>query len=166
MEIDDCSTADATPDWRNRRAAGFSLRVLPMLWVDSVTAMTVGVIGWVTITGLANLDPDRSSDTALAARSIVVIVLSLAYFGVTVGVWGTSLGKRIFKLRVVRTDGSRVGILRALSRSLAYIVSAIPLGAGFFVVGIRSDNRALHDLICDTKVISTRSDLEPGGRPS
>jgi uncharacterized RDD family membrane protein YckC len=56
-------------------------------------------------------------------------------------------------LYVVRTDGSRVGIGRALARYLAYVPSAIILGGGFLMIAWRQDKRGLHDLICDTVVI-------------
>ena len=63
------------------------------------------------------------------------------------------MGKRLFRLYVVRTDGSRVGPGRALARHLASLLSMLILGIGFLMIAFRQDKRGLHDLICDTVVI-------------
>jgi uncharacterized RDD family membrane protein YckC len=49
---------------------------------------------------------------------LVVGVLDIAYFGITEGLWGQSLGKRLFGLRVVNRETIQVpGILRAAWRA-------------------------------------------------
>ena len=59
-------------------------------------------------------------------------------------------------MRIVRSDGRRVGIGRALGRELATVLSLILLLAGYLMVAFRNDKRALHDLIADTVVIRVR----------
>ena len=73
------------------------------------------------------------------------------YFTVLVAAWATTLGKRIFGLQVVRTDGSKVGFGRALSRCVCNVM-LLSIISGLVIV-FRSDKRGLHDLICDTKVV-------------
>jgi uncharacterized RDD family membrane protein YckC len=75
------------------------------------------------------------------------------YYTGAITIWSTTLGKRPFRLYVVRTDGSRVSAARALVRYLAYFLSVFTLGIGFIMVGLRQDKRGLHDLVCDTVVI-------------
>ena len=87
-------------------------------------------------------------------------LISLLYYSLGVAVWSTTVGKRLLGLYVLRADGSKVGFLRAVGRWLSYILSALILFIGFFMVGLRQDKRGLHDLICDTVVVSS-----PGGRP-
>ena len=71
-------------------------------------------------------------------------------------IWSTTVGKRIFALYVVRTDGSKIGFWLALARSLCYIVSELLLLVGFLLIALREDKRGLHDLICDTMVVRRR----------
>jgi uncharacterized RDD family membrane protein YckC len=75
------------------------------------------------------------------------------YYTVAIGLWRTTIGKRVFGLYVVRTDGSRVGILRALARWLCYFISAFILFIGFLIIAFNRDKRGLHDFICDTQVV-------------
>jgi uncharacterized RDD family membrane protein YckC len=64
-------------------------------------------------------------------------------------------GKLICGLRVIRADGGRVTSLLALKRFLSYFISALPAGIGFFMIGWDDQKRALHDRICDTRVVYT-----------
>ncbi len=79
--------------------------------------------------------------------------LCLLYAPVLIGIWETTVGKRCFKLYVVRSDGNRCGFWRALFRTFATIVSGLILFIGYLMVAARQDKRALHDLIADTAVI-------------
>ncbi len=85
---------------------------------------------------------------------LLVLFLTMAYDTALITYWATTVGKRAFGLYVVRTDGSRVGFVRALSRHVLTALSAnLTLGFIFLVVAFRKDRRGIHDLICDTVVI-------------
>jgi uncharacterized RDD family membrane protein YckC len=73
---------------------------------------------------------------------------------------GQTIGKKIVGIRIVRTDGSRAGLLRILG--LRYIVpgviSAIPLLGFFFALAdalviFGEQRRCIHDYIADTIVV-------------
>jgi len=81
------------------------------------------------------------------------VVLILGYFSFFHGAWGQTIGKMIFGLRVVQTDGQPVSFSRALTRTLAYALSAIPFFLGFFWVGFTSSKRSWHDAIAGTMVV-------------
>lgn len=71
--------------------------------------------------------------------------------------WDATIGKRALGLRILRADGSRLTTGRAVGRYFGYMLSSfIPLAIGFIMAGIDSEKRALHDLICDTRVVRTR----------
>ena len=96
------------------------------------------------------LDPPPGYDRL----QVLVLFLTMAYDTALITYFATTVGKRAFGLYVVRTDGSRVGFVRALARHLLTAVSAnLTLGFIFLVVLFREDRRGLHDLICDTVVI-------------
>lgn len=127
--------------------AGFWVR-LPAFIIDNFIVVFVYVIV------LAILFREDTSDFIDSSNFENLLGLaSTVYFTAFIAVWTTTAGKRLFGLYVVRTDGSRVGFGRALARSIATGLSSLILGIGFLMVAFREDKRALHDLICDTKVI-------------
>jgi uncharacterized RDD family membrane protein YckC len=58
--------------------------------------------------------------------------------------------------RIVVWDGSRLGYTRAALRWLAARVSDLFFGAGYLLIGLRADKRALHDLLAGTRVVYKR----------
>ena len=76
-----------------------------------------------------------------------------AYFFATVAVTGQTIGKGLMGLRVVGADGRRLGIVRSLVRTFAYLISLIPLFAGFLWVLVDGDRRAWHDHIAGSRVV-------------
>jgi len=59
----------------------------------------------------------------------------------------------LFKIKVVTVEGLPIGISKALNRSFATILSQLTLGIGYLMAGLRSDKRALHDLVVKTCVV-------------
>ncbi len=80
------------------------------------------------------------------------LVLEFAYFTFFHGTWGKTIGKMIFGLRVVRPDGQPLTYSRALVRTLAYFLSAVPLFLGFLWVAFTRSKRSWHDAVADTLV--------------
>nr|WP_096202843.1 RDD family protein [Bacillus sp. FJAT-45350] len=95
-----------------------------------------------------------NSDQSEVFQSLVELVYSIL-LPVT---WvGYTIGKRICGVRIVKVNGENVGIgtmlLREVVGRLVYILT---LGIGIivsaFMVGLRQDKRAIHDLIAGTYV--------------
>ena len=66
---------------------------------------------------------------------------------------GATLGKSLFHLKVCKEDGKPLGLIQAICRSFLYLLSALPLGLGFFWVQLDSKHRTWHDKFSRTKVI-------------
>jgi uncharacterized RDD family membrane protein YckC len=158
MPLDDHPVAAAAPAAAGQipayalgQPAGFWVRFLAY-FMDAVILTVVFAVVWTTISGepVTNfLEPNEGFTTAEIYR----LLAEMLYFTIAIAIWSTTLGKRPLRLYVVRTDGSRVGVLRAAARFFAYFVSILTLGIGFIMIGVRKDKRGLHDLICDTVVI-------------
>ena len=88
---------------------------------------------------------------------LVAFIGIILYYTIAVSVWQTTIGKRLLGLYVLRADGSKIGPWRALGRYFAGMVSALPFGIGYLMIGLRSDKRGLHDLICDTAVVKIQA---------
>ena len=57
------------------------------------------------------------------------------------------------KLRIVRPDGSPLTYARAFGRHWGKFLSSITLLIGYIIAAFDSEKRALHDRICDTRVV-------------
>ena len=97
--------------------------------------------------------------TALAVA--LTLTLSLLAFVVAYSVWmhgkwGQTLGKMALGMKVVRVDGSPLGYGGAFLRWIGSLLSAIILGIGYIMAGLRTDKRALHDFIAGSRVTYIR----------
>ena len=130
------------------QTASFGIRLLAGL-IDSTVIISVAFILVAFI--LRGFLPESYSGSPFWGG---VFWLHTIYSALFVSLWAATIGKLILRLRVSRTDGSKVGFGRALARSLCYFLSSyFTLGIGFLMIAFRQDNRGLHDLICDTMVI-------------
>jgi uncharacterized RDD family membrane protein YckC len=57
---------------------------------------------------------------------------------------------------VVRPDGGPISAGTAVGRWFCYILDSLILLIGFMMAGWDDEKRALHDRICNTRVIKTR----------
>ena len=130
--------------------AGFWMRLLALL-IDVVILTGAAAIFLPVLFDESIMD-ETQSDGAFIFSSI----FNTAYFTLLVGIWGATLAKRMLGMRIVRSDGRRIGMGRALGRELATVLSLVLLLAGYLMVAFRNDKRALHDLIADTVVIRVR----------
>ena len=87
---------------------------------------------------------------------LTFLITTVVYSTVSIGIWGRTLGKVALKLKVVKPDGSRVSIMRAFGRSLAYILNYFTFGLAFLIIAFTNKKRGLHDYIADTIVIKTK----------
>jgi uncharacterized RDD family membrane protein YckC len=88
-----------------------------------------------------------------AAAGVVIGVLPFAYFFITVGVTGRTVGKGLMGIRVLGKDGRQLPVVRALLRTVAYLISLVPLFAGFLWILIDKDRRGWHDHIAGSRVV-------------
>jgi uncharacterized RDD family membrane protein YckC len=65
-------------------------------------------------------------------------------------------GKLILGLQVVRTDGRPFTWGAGIGRFFAYFLSSLTLYIGFLMAAWDEEKRALHDRICDTRVVHVK----------
>jgi len=88
------------------------------------------------------------------APAIVIIV-----FWVTLS---ATPGKIILKLKVLDAETGRpISLGQAIGRYLAYFLSFIPLGAGYFWIFLDARKQGWHDKLAKTVVVVERSSEEP-----
>lgn len=122
--------------------------------VLSVIAIPLG--GLIGLGSIASVDPSRSIGLAMGLIGLYTLLnigLSCAYEVYFVSTRGGTPGKLLLGLRIIRADGSGLSAGQALGRYLAYLLSSFTLTIGFIIAGFDTEKRALHDRICDTRVI-------------
>jgi uncharacterized RDD family membrane protein YckC len=92
-----------------------------------------------------------------ALVELFLICIPLAYHVYFLHKKGATPGKSALGLKVVTAAGGPISIGRAIGRYFAYTLSYLPLYIGFIMAGFDEEKRALHDRICGTRVIVTRS---------
>ena len=81
------------------------------------------------------------------------ILVNCAYTIFFLGKYGATPGKMACKLQVVVADGSKISYARATGRFFAEMLSGMICYIGYIMVGFDAQKRALHDHICNTRVI-------------
>ena len=90
----------------------------------------------------------------VAAIEIALRTLLRATYEVCfLGRFGATPGKMVCRLRVVGPDHTRLTYTRALARHFAGMLSLLTLLIGYLIAAFDSEKRALHDHICNTRVV-------------
>ena len=81
------------------------------------------------------------------------ITVGIAYNTWLVGKYGATVGKMACGLKVIMADSQDIGYGRAFGRYCAEFLSSIILCIGYIMAGSDKEKRALHDRICNTRVV-------------
>lgn len=89
---------------------------------------------------------------ALAGLWVLNVFLGSIYPVIFHWRWGQTLGKMAVHVKVVTVAGGPLSLNAAIIREIGYWVSFLTLCIGYLMAGLRSDKRALHDLMADSRV--------------
>jgi uncharacterized RDD family membrane protein YckC len=153
-----------------RHFGGFWIRFLALI-IDGIVLFVVGMIIRIPL-GLAiggvglglSRNPDPSQIlTALPAIMSLAGLSFLLQMGVSLGyevyfltTRGATPGKMALGLKVIRADGAGISAGLAAGRFFAKYLSFLTLCIGFIIAAFDREKRALHDHICQTRVIAAR----------
>ncbi|NBO19485.1 MAG: RDD family protein [Proteobacteria bacterium] len=167
--------------------AGFNRRILAAT-IDSLLLMLLtplfDAIAPIDRSGLEGMQMDNSDPKAarlmlsqLAANHALIeswlhnFILQMAFFIAYSGIcwyfWQATLGKIILQMKVVdaKTLGP-VSLSQIVRRMCGYVISGTCLMMGFFWIGLNKKQRAWHDYLADTVVITEPWKLpRPGEKP-
>lgn len=136
--------------------AGFAPRLAAFL-IDSLILIVVLLPVRATFFIFSLISPSNlMTKPVLFQFSVIDIVLYLLtaiYYVSMTYYYGTTLGKKLFNLKVVSTDGSELTFINVLYRETIgkYLSSIIFIG--YLMISIDSEKRGLHDRLCDTRVV-------------
>jgi uncharacterized RDD family membrane protein YckC len=131
------------------RRAGFWLRALALCLDYFFVLLVLGVAAFLVRVGWG--DAARTSRVIGAALRAFAWFLPLLYATLFHWLWGQTMGKMLVGVRVVAVDGGPLSFRRALGRTLAWVLAALPMGAGLALAAL-PDKRGLHDRLAGTRV--------------
>jgi uncharacterized RDD family membrane protein YckC len=120
----------------------------------------LGIVSFVlgAVIGLLFPAPRNPQNIGPYMISQALVMLVNIGFGASYVTWflgkhGATPGKMALGIKVVLSDGRPVSYTRAFARHFAEWISAIVLMIGYLMVAFDDKKRALHDRICDTRVV-------------
>ena len=138
--------------------AGFWVRLAAYL-IDSVIVFVGLLVVRLILLGIMS----AAKDTALGGnllfqynlKDIALYVMEALYFILFTYYTGTTIGKRLMNLKVVRADGEeRLSLLNVIYReTVGRFLCSVICGIGYILAGIDGEKRGLHDILADTRVI-------------
>lgn len=135
--------------------AGFWIRVGAKL-VDGIILLVVrmlvgGLVG--AVMGAVMGSSQNSLAIIKVVAALAGIALQAAYTIYFVGKFSATPGKMACGLKVIRPDGTPMTYGRACGRFFGEWLSGLTLGIGYLMVAFDDEKRALHDRVCDTRVV-------------
>lgn len=111
-----------------------------------------------TSVGAAGARPNLGRIIFLEGTLLLIMgLLALSYEVFFVRKYDATPGKLVVGLKIVRSDGAKLSILRIIGRQFSRLISGMILYIGYIMAGVDEEKRALHDRICDTRVVLTRA---------
>ena len=133
--------------------AGFWIRFAAK-FVDGLILGVVLVAPFVYVIFKSARSPNPDQfQPAILIFQLGYYVVYAAYQIFFVGKYGATPGKMACKLRIVTADGNSFGYGRATGRFFAEILSGLVCYIGYIIAGFDEQKRALHDHICNTRVV-------------
>lgn len=131
-----------------------------ILWVITMIVNVVLALG---ILGSANVFTARAEPGHLAPffayqglSFLCGLCIGIGYSWFFITRYQATPGKMAMGLKLLRADGSTLSFGRIVGRHFAEWLSGMILLIGYIMAGFDEEKRALHDRICDTRVVRTK----------
>lgn len=139
------------------------IKRLVAYFIDIIPIWLVGIIVSIEVfrvNPLAASDPLSGAAAFVAARKAKMII-SLCTFAVwllyctlaEISPWAGTFGKKLMGLKVRNLEGKRLGLLQALARNVAKIISVVPCSLGLIWAALSKTKRTWHELLTGTAVV-------------
>jgi uncharacterized RDD family membrane protein YckC len=116
--------------------------------------LKIGIGSGKTINNMPGINNDLHINIPEYLKVIFKLLIPVLYFGlITYFTNGYTMGKRIFRIRIISTNHSHLTLWHSIERSLGYYASSLEFGFGFLQYFIDYNRRTVHDRIAETVVI-------------
>jgi uncharacterized RDD family membrane protein YckC len=124
-----------------------SILLYPLSWIFTSPAMS------------ASFDPTDAEQVSrlmgdmLTHLSIQTVILGIVFIALWMH-WGSSPGKMLLKCHIVDAKtGGPASTRQLVIRYIGYYISLVPLGLGFFWIGLDARKQGWHDKLAGTLVV-------------
>jgi len=133
--------------------AGFFIRTWAYLIDAFLLSLVGGAFPFLVITNTTTQQVGNGQHvTTSAGGSVLVSLIYFVIFWSHLG-GGRTLGMRLLRLRVIRADGSQIGVVNAAIRWLGLWLSFVVCFIGVIWVAVDSRHQGWHDKIANTLVV-------------
>jgi uncharacterized RDD family membrane protein YckC len=143
--------ARACPAALWRRIAALIYDVFPLigLWMITAFAYLFALGG--------HYDPARPEWGTRLGLQLTLLLVTAAYFVISWARIGQTIGMRAWKLKLLRNDGAKVGVLPATARFFLAPLLLAMAGVGFWWALFDPQKRTLHDRVCGTVMVRLKN---------
>ena len=158
------ATFTPAPTVGTMRYAGFWIRVVAKIidgLIVGIPVMLIYLVSAFVFGFSAAIAPGGQPDFGALMGSMVIQLLAQGVGLVLGGIYnvffvvkyGATPGKMAVNLRIITPDGRRLSVGRAIGRYFAEMVSGMACYIGYILVAFDDQKRALHDRMCETRVV-------------
>lgn len=136
------------------RYGGFWVRFRAKFIDGIILGVAIALVNWGT-SAMFTHDVSDSRATMLLALGNMGIGFCIRglYNTLFVGAYSATPGKMALGLKIIRPGGEHLTYARAAGRFMGELVSSLTMCIGYIMAGFDEEKRALHDRICDTRVV-------------
>lgn len=136
---------------------GILLTVVNVVLIAIVVLIAVGGLSGFNAEKFQRMDTDPAFQMTIILGQLIVVAItytvSVLYNAIMVWKWDGTVGKLAVGIRVVREDGSRLTLGRAIGRGFADLINQVVCILLYIMAAFDDERRALHDHICSTRVV-------------
>ncbi|MBN1984139.1 MAG: RDD family protein [Chitinivibrionales bacterium] len=105
--------------------------------------------------GLLKSNPDALSSATFIGFFMQLFsqVVYMIYEVVFIWKTGATPGKMVMRIKVITPEGGNLTLGRSLGRYFGKMLSGLTLGIGYIIAAFDEEKKALHDRICETRVV-------------
>jgi uncharacterized RDD family membrane protein YckC len=135
------------------RYAGFWRRFVAVLLDGIILGIVNFVLNMIVIAAAASSFETAQDIGFILILYAIQLATAITYETVLIGKYGATPGKMALQLEVVTAGGGPVSYGLAFGRYFAKLLSYITFLIGYIIAAFDPEKRALHDRICNTRVV-------------
>jgi len=126
-----------------------------LIWIVTIPInWGIMLLGWRSIPAIHGSSPFTLMFYSFWQwATLITFALEITYYVYFISQKGATIGKMLMGVKVVTATGGPVSVGRAFARFFARYLSGLILWIGYIMAAFDDQKRALHDHICNTRVI-------------
>jgi uncharacterized RDD family membrane protein YckC len=143
-----------------RRFAAYVIDFIVIMLLSGLAGACLGLVSAATA-------PDRMRELqanelnyTLFTQCLGFLVVA-SYYILAWSIEGQTVGQKFLGIKVISTNGSPVGLGKAIMRYIGYFISSIPLMLGFAWIAFDERRQGWHDKIAGTYVVPKETRFPP-----